>query len=483
MSNFQNPQKFSLSNSFAQARFFYILFYVFTLSTVTVGPVRVVFDTHPANTLIYYALAGVGALLILLDFSHRQILFTTKNCFLLVLFLVANAVSILCNIRYGITDNLKTFFWTAIQLFLLLCIDTTVPPEKHFKQLRIIAEVFVFVWTFWVIWSLGMFLLQYHTEILLEGNSMPTRFGFMQERLFGVFTDPNYAALCSLVAIVFTLLILRMGKSSAAGRVYRIAVIILQICYVVASGSRTVLICIIASCAVGVGFTVFTSCRKKRTVAVSAIIAVLAMAVAVGTVFVLYYLVQTLLHFLPYFFTGALADFSRADVLESTDTSNGRMTIWRDYIKVFQTTPIVGTSPRNALEYAQAHFESLYIVRREYTVHNGYLSLFVCTGLLGAIPMCIWIITAIYTVVEYLFRRESSQDEYYQVVLILSLLLIGLALAGLPLQMLFFGNNLIDLLFWIVLGYVQGFIRMSEPERYEKKPLPYRVTQKILGRK
>ena len=171
----------------------------------------------------------------------------------------------------------------------------------------------------------------------------------------------------------------------------------------------------------------------------------------------------------------------RPDVSQNDDVSNGRTSIWKDYLKVFAKSPIFGTSPRNAKSFTEDHFDSLFIIEKCYTnIHNTYLAILVYTGILGTAILAVWAIGTLFEIVGFIIRRRKTQDEHYFTVVVLTMILTVCAVAAFPSSFIFFDNNTPDIIFWICLGYTKAFIRISEPERYEKETLAYRITQKIM---
>ena len=178
-------------------------------------------------------------------------------------------------------------------------------------------------------------------------------------------------------------------------------------------------------------------------------------------------------------FPEADIDFERPDVALSSDASNGRLSIWSDYLKVFAKSPILGTSPRNVLKFVDDNFDSLYINTRRYLPHNSYLGVLVCTGLLGTSIIGVWTILTFIQFVGYLFRNRKNQHEYYSTIFILTIIIIALAIGAFPLMFVFFSNTIIDVMLWVLIGYTKSLIRISEPERYTKEPLAYRILSKL----
>ena len=58
----------SFSTGLAKIRFAYIVVYMVYIATVSVIPVRLVFDGNPINSLVYSGLAIFGAVLLVVDF-------------------------------------------------------------------------------------------------------------------------------------------------------------------------------------------------------------------------------------------------------------------------------------------------------------------------------------------------------------------------------------------------------------------------------
>ena len=517
------------SKLFANVRFAYILFYmVYIAGAIT--PIRLISDSNPLNALVYSLLAISGGILLFIDLLYQKTLFKSKNCGLLVLFVISLGISIVLNMKYGLTNNLKTFAWTCIQLFLFASIDTEQSSELHFKHIQVLTETFSAIWLIWSIWSLKLFLQQYFQVFQLQDVVSVTRMGFTEGRLFGVFTDPNYAAMGSFAAIVFSILNLNMRKCSILSKIYHYFQIVIQFCYICLSGSRTAQLSIIIVVALLSMLTTWTLFEKKIKSLFGRIIVVSIAGVLCGSIVIfLCGLTRDILSYAPSTYEKIVQkeeaivldesnseemqdgnvqsevqdesvqnkmqdgnvqsevqdekelekiDLTRPDIEQSEDFSNNRFQIWNDYAKVFATTPLFGTSPRNVLDYTKEKFDSLFILERQYAVHNTYFAILVYTGIIGASWIFLWMFLKIGEVLGYLIRRRNTKDKYYRVILILSSILGAYAIAAFPLQFLFFGNMIYDLLFWVLLGYVIGFIKMSEPERYGET-LPYRLLMKI----
>ncbi len=482
---------------FAEFRFVYMLLYLILVASVALIPVRRATDGH--MSMVYNLLAIAGVALLCVDLFRWRSCFTPKRCGLLILFVLACTLSSLLNLRYGILDNAKTIVWTCIQLFLFLGMDAALPKETHRRHFRILTEVFCVIWTIGVLWSLQQFVVQYSASWPLNSTLRPTREGFAEGRLFGVFTDPNYAALCSLAAIAFSAIHFKSHSHRIPCGIYHAAVILLQAIYLVLSGSRTAMIAALIAGVLAAGFGCWCLAeRRGRKIMLrfaAAIAGGLLCIAALTGGFKLTQVAAARVPALYYSMTHSNSDpnagedaplhtisFDRPDVAGSDDISNNRLQIWRDYAQVFLRSPVWGASPRNALAFAEDHLGEIYIVRNQYSAHSAYMMLFSCSGILGAGTMLPWLILSALLTFHYLIRRRKTPDRHYRTVFLLTLPLITFAIGAALCTYMFFNNMVIDYLFWVTLGYTLGLIRMSEPERYAQPTLPYRLAGRIESR-
>lgn len=482
-----------LSKRIAQLRGVYIMVFAALLSisySVQVSALEMRW-----LSILYSSMAVFGVLILGLDFVNKQVLFSYKNCGLLVLFVVALLVSAVLNYRYGIMGNLKVAAWMCIQMFLMASVDMEQPESMHKKHLRMILDVFCVIWFVWACWSLVQFVLQYHETVSLSEFSTAKETGFTNGRLFGVFKDPNYASVCSIGAVVFTVEGIISSKKSVVRILFGCVQICVQVSYIILAASRTAQLALIAAIvllALLLGWSFAEKYTKKIVWKCCCSIIVTALVVCV-CVFG-FKTVKAGLSYLPGLYLSAVEEspnpsvevtpppvsLDRTDVTgENVDISNNRFKIWSDYFKVYLSEPIFGVSPRNTLAYVNDNFPESFIAWRGYEVHNGYFALFVCTGVVGGLLMLCWLAMVVFEVVGYLIRRRGSGDTNYHSVLALTFFLVCCAVAAVPLQMIFFSNSIYDLLFWCVLGYVRYMVHLGEPERYAKKPFVYSVMQRV----
>lgn len=484
-------------------RYSYILVYV--VFTALNKFISFAYVDNSIISAIYNALALFGAALLAVDaFTKRNALRVRYNGLLLAFF-GAYVLSMLYNWKFGWTDNAKTLVWMLIQTLLLTAADPQGSFESHQRYLRIIFDCFLALWLVGVVISLGQYATLYHMpHVMPNGDKTPE--GFAEGRLFGVFTDPNVAAVCSIIAIVLAVYQMRYRTCGRWVKLCYGISIVANVIYVILSGSRTGEMILLALVMLGTAF--FCLCRESKggtrwyvKAGQSATLIILSAALLVGGINVS----RAGLSYVPGLYDraellwqivtgdesvspddreeldGSLdhIELERPDVVDNDDISNSRFKIWTDALKLFKLSPILGTSARNHLAFAEHYFgKDMYMVRRQYSVHNGYLSLLVFTGVLGAAVMVAWMSCIVVYVLGYLLRRRKSTDPYYGQILCLTMALVAIAISAFPMSGIFFGNSVIEVLFWLILGEVLYLIRCSEGATGE--PKSYLMAEKLM---
>ena len=96
----------------------YIIFSIFYSLIGRVIPIKQLIG-EGLNSMLYILLAGIGALLLLVDLFTTKKWYKGKYISVLYCFVAIIGISSLVNIRYGFSDNLKTIVWTIIQIGLI----------------------------------------------------------------------------------------------------------------------------------------------------------------------------------------------------------------------------------------------------------------------------------------------------------------------------------------------------------------------------
>lgn len=193
------------------------------------------------NGLIYALFAGLGCLLIIGDFFTSCVVIKSRYFVVLSLFIVVMIISSLVNIDMGYMDNAKAIIWTVIQITIFYSLYLRRDKKSTLAMVKWLFVIICIIWTIAVIISLIQYIIQdtYFYDISGMGYKYQ---GFYGGRLFGIFNDPNYAAVTSsYVIFMFMYIYLKSSKQWHIRGVIMFA-IILNVMYILLSGSRTALV-------------------------------------------------------------------------------------------------------------------------------------------------------------------------------------------------------------------------------------------------
>jgi O-antigen ligase len=432
------------------------------------------------DSMIFNIVGLAGGIILLIEVV--QIILRKKPFdydILLVLFLIIFGISILLNYKYNFFANVKNFAWSALFLLTIYSVAKNKnTQENFFVKFQTILVSFGFIMS---LISLGMFVFNYSYITPLENKTNPLRLGFIENRLFGAYADPNYAAVMAVVVIVFSLYLLLYKCKNVLFKVLLIINIILQIFYIGLSGSRNGLVVLLAITAVYTFFNVFYSKREaiQKNILSRVIIGVIAAGLASSVMFLAVDVSKRALSVVPDVFpahkiisknnssnnkqTDEPVDLSREDIAGSGDISNMRFTLWKSGIEVFKTSPLFGVAPKSIHDYAQKEVPNTYLAKTHLAVHNAYLNVLVCTGIFGALAALAFLGKNAYNVIKYAFMNNIKNNRF----LYYMLAVLALAISGLFHNEIFFMTTSSPLVFWVFLAGLNNV--MSQKKQKQEK--------------
>jgi len=140
---------------------------------------------------------------------------------------------------------------------------------------------------------------------------------------------------------------------------------------------------------------------------------------------------------------------------DSPDISNRRFDIWKSGFDIFKTSPIFGVGIDNASQYAKENLPDTYIVNNGFKMftrfHNVIVDTAVSQGAIGLIILAIMLIITIKHFIVY--RREMFGSENAFLICTLLSGTLGIGVSALFLSEIFYVNNSCTFLFWLLIGY------------------------------
>ncbi len=438
--------------------------------------------TDPVDALISSAMAGFGVLLLVQDLFTDRYAFKSRYWYVLVAFMVVLGLSSLTNIRYGMVDNLKTMVWTCIHLFLVYSIVPRLGGEKGERFVRRVLWGIGALWTVCVLISVAQYVFQISYREMMHAD-LWKRQGFVDNRLFGLFSDPNAAALMS-ICLVFAIIYLMETDKCVWKRCIGVGAVVLHCAYIILSGSRTAVICLLIGAAVKTALVVWNFCCGKGFRAWRTAVYIVAGVAVFSAVFAgIYGLAKQGLAYVPQLVekTGvqeilpqepegllpgmpqvkpgdptseepydAESMFQREDVRED-NILNNRQNIWKGYLDSLHGAKwIFGLSPRNAVSYITQNQPDNYIAKSGYIAHSDYIAVVAYTGLAGvAVVLLFGALAAVFVFRK--LREQKRCSSFYMMVLVC---LCSMGVFAVSYMDILFCNTITGVLFWTMVSVV-----------------------------
>lgn len=427
----------------------------------------------PLNFLINNIIAtslffSLSVFYIVVDLLNKRYCLKTNGIILLIIFSTVTLISCVINFKYAIFENIKAIGILIIYIFLVY------PLEK--KQRLMIINTLYYTLSLFVIFSVAMYLFNIDYVYLSNtGHYMSQGFSNQYMRLWGLFGDPNAASVYCLCCIVFSVFIFKTVKSGFL-RTLIIVLDLFDFLYIVLSGSRTAVVVLIVITV----WTVILYIRtldyklvKKITFSIFCftLSAVIVTVIFAGVKTALPYLRQGInkittqksvayVHkFYDAFYSNVnitsgeyditssnsptFSELNRTDT-EKEDITNGRILRWKAGFQVFKKAFIFGCSPRGSVNFAKEKLKDS-LVAKSYSIHNCYIEIPAYTGILGSIPIFLFLILTAYKIIK---TRPSFENGVFS-----TASLIMAVSAFFFADMLFFFLTLGGLIFWISIGY------------------------------
>ncbi len=456
------------------------------------------FNSISANstflTVYSFALTGIGGCYFIYRLVHFDRYKKTKGLLILSLFFVSYAISSIVTFRYGVVSNIKAMIWLGMHFFLLFP-NSSQQTAQDIKRECVIIGWVVLAYTFLVsLMSVGCLVLDYYHYKVVNGIGTIT--GFLWNRLWGFYSDPNYGAVLSVVSILLSVFYLSLTKKKFIKALLLINVLV-EVCYIAFSDSRTAQIAMVVSFAWAVvvlaGKTqVFA---KIKPVLKQAVVVCLAVVVgasgllavkgagALGNKYlsavhdkdsVLFYWMdpekkEQLLNLPPSTvpqepgveqIPGSAGEHVVGRPIEDMggeggDISNRRFSIWNSAFEVFKTSPVVGVSFRNIVPYAKDNLPETYIVNNNQSdfasMHNMFIDVMVSQGIVGLVLLAVFMAFVLLFVFKRLFRLQAEQYGFCAALLCV---IVPIVVSGFFYSEIFYMNTAGAVLFWVALGYL-----------------------------
>ena len=436
------------------------------------------------DSLLFGFIGLLGGILLLRDFI--QIVFQNKRPgynIWLFLFLVSVFVTTAINYQYSFLGNVKVIIWQAIYLLFIYKYFNSGSASNWIKTaFKWTMIIFAFISS---LISIIMFIMQYQYISPLTIRQNPLRIGFVENRLFGAYIDPNYAGVMAVIVIIFSIYLLYVVSKSVMSKAFLGLNIFVQLSYIALSGSRNAQIVLFLVATIGLMLFLFKTShhfviinnnflRSIVIIVISCLFGILslgslqllktgysAVPAAIGTV----NNIQNNNHKSEHQKDNdpELDDevsLERKDVEESKDVSNLRFTIWKNALEIFKKNMFFGMAIKSIHEYAINEMPNNYLAKTKLAVHSAYINLLVSTGIIGTTLMIIFVLQELTQCFRVIFSKRILSFEY----ITYFLTVLALAVSGLFQNEIFLMATSSALVFWICLAEIDYFDNKSLKE-------------------
>lgn len=413
-------------------------------------------------SIVMWPMIALGIVLLGVRIRNYGEFIKNYNIKWLALLAISFLVSTMINIRYELKNNMILFvFW--LFYFFILYSNSEKKKTDFFKQeLKVIGNIFVVYMAIGVGIALIMFAM--HISKVIEpitGNKIVI--GFVWGRLWGVFLEPNIAAIMAIVTFYLSLYLGKISRNIYLKFFYYFNMV-QQIFFVAFSDSRTASVCL----GISAGLYTFIKIQenstrnkniKKSLKSIFFACAMLILGVALPNIITEGYNYIISLNIEENEEEKEDLKVERGYDM-SQDYTNRRGDIWKSGLEIFMENKIFGTSYYGIRPYALENMPNTYIIDNDFAelrnLHNEFLNILVSQGVVGAIIiLIIWILYLKFLIVNWKFIKE--ENKFVCKILVATIVALGgssmLVSAG-----MFFYNAPSTIIFWILLGYLVGII-------------------------
>jgi O-antigen ligase len=352
-------------------------------------------------------------------------------------FVALNIITILVNMSQQFLINLLMVIFMAVCFFVFYGANVEgLKTVKH--ELYTVARLLLYIVTSLQIAGIFCLLVKisYHNEwmdLIIYEN-----------RFTGLFINPNLTGFCSVVVIFFIHLLLihnfdsRFTHMSRISRIWLSMGLIINLITLFLCDSNSSMVLFLGYVIVFV-ITKFISSRNdynKKQLIVRFCSTILAGVVIICCTFLMRTVCQAGMAALinsQNQIVVSESDMAYSTLIEedtvtfeheNQNIDSGRFTLWSQAMTIFSHYPIIGIGKGNLLEYSYQffkdgmHFADLYSgdfsgLFASFTtdIHNAYITILVCSGILGFLLFMAFSVRNGFAITKFLFKAEKSLDK------------------------------------------------------------------------
>lgn len=423
-----------------------------------------------------------GLLIALYEFLIKKNFFNMKYKWLLIAILLSFFITIILNINHLFLPSVYNFGYLIISLVVFFPADIKQTQEQRKEEMYTFNMIFIGVVFIAAVVSLVqfLFLISYHVPTGTTG--LLARQGFMEHRLFGIYTSPNVGAIFGYCSIVLSVINLLLKKSTMKMKLFFFFNFAIQLIYLILSSSRGGQVVTISFLVLSLLLYVIPKFRNTFYEVTNIRNRWMIFTILFLLLFLLFGNTPTknMLGKIPTMFENK-TEFLKEDkevageekiVIEHSDEnaelSAGRFTIWQAGFKTLNQSPLFGygetdfygNSDGSILDKVNlSTLDKNELKRAHGNMHNGYVQVLVISGIVGFVFIYTFYAFNILSLIKRFVSTENnspSNSDYLLLGIILVFMITIFIDEMVEVHLLFNKRDVISMIFWYYLGYLSN---------------------------
>lgn len=416
-----------------------------------------------------------GAGLFFWDLLTKRTVFKSVYWFMPILIIALYAVTILLNLKYDFYMGVKHAVYLVISLIILYGQDRKKSFDELKKILYKVNNIIIYIVFVAGIISIVMFIFK--ISFTFSSGDLTLRQGFLENRLFGVYTSPNTGAL--FVIISFAAMMMNFvikNESNKSRNIFYIINAIIQFIYFSLTLSNGGMLTSMVFITILVIACIFPKLMVKKGIIKSVIASALMLALFLGGFKVLIENVRYVMSYIPPIVASLTSDTDKDDpdidvneqedkvkferIESGDDMSNGRFDIWIGSLKLLKQHPVFGYSDMMTKEGEKVKFDTSVLSSQEETwlykhngnLHNAYVHIATYSGLIGFCAFFIFGLLLFKKVATALIRGNKNTQQYKILALLLTVIGAIAANGMVEAHLLYTRQDPYGAIFWLYVG-------------------------------
>lgn len=430
-----------------------------------------------------------GILILVWDFFTERVMFKQPYWYILFAFCISYVISILTNFPTNLVPNGMNLVYLAIQVFIFYAVDPKVQSEKRDRQFQRMNDVYIVLTFVLALISIGLFVFNI-SYVTPEGQ----RQGFIENRLFGLFTSPNIGGMFGYLSCLMMLAnnYFKRGSWKKFQWFYIFNGVVQYLYFVLARsrGTRLAIIGLLVFLFIMYALKIFHSKEKKIQ---KTLLTFLVIMGAYASFDVMNEVSKVGLSYVPGVVNNLITPATEKVVIddsgnettvqvkepikkvviensaENLEVSAGRFTIWEAGLQLVKQRPLFGVADSyvyrsgelstNIDEAPLSEMNKRELRRIKGNLHNTYLAVLVKSGVVGFLILMIFVFLILKDNYKFLMdKRISFNNESIRIYVIMLAFLLSLFVNELVENHLVFNNrDVMGLVFWSYLGFLNHF--------------------------